>query len=299
MRTEGEQIIVARNIAESAAALFSTALFRPLVTKGDSARLDGAVERYRVASRSRARTNAGVIRSAYRFLVHDYPVEYVLRNVAVQQMFLKPWAKDDVCLQELRVSDSIADSVIISGESTVYEIKSRYDSPARLESQLQDYAKAFTRVSVIVDSADTERYLRRLPDHVGLVVYDNQVLHMVRSAKENHSQLDSTAMFDILRVREAEALLEKTHGVAPNVPNTRRYRTWLQLVEQLPLRTLNQEVLDALKARQTSTIRQLRSKSQVRPLHAVLAKLNPKPHGLEQCLVWLGRTPGLTSGIAA
>lgn len=105
-----------------------------LANRGDSRRLDDAVARYMTLSKSKAKTNARVLQSAFGRLTRDYPVEYVYRNVIARQLFLDRHSEHDTCLHELRIKDSIADVVILNGQGDVYEVKSAYGSPAKLST---------------------------------------------------------------------------------------------------------------------------------------------------------------------
>ena len=53
--------------------------------------------------------------------------------------------QNSTLINEFRVCNSKADIAIINGKSTVYEIKSKYDSLDRLESQIADYKKVFDK----------------------------------------------------------------------------------------------------------------------------------------------------------
>jgi hypothetical protein len=76
----------------------------------------------------------------YNLLFKNYRNEYVYKNVLANKILLgKHSLNTSQILTEFRVGRSKADVVLLNGTSTVYEIKSEYDSFARLEKQIQSY----------------------------------------------------------------------------------------------------------------------------------------------------------------
>ena len=88
----------------------------------------------------------------YNLLFEKYRCEYVYKNILVNQLYMRGEhiPQNSTLISELRVCHhNKADIVIINGKSTVYEIKSKYDSLNRLESQIATYKKVFDRIYVV------------------------------------------------------------------------------------------------------------------------------------------------------
>ena len=86
----------------------------------------------------------------YLILQAHYPCEYVYKNsIAIDLYLTRHELQKSILIDEFRSRDSRADTVVINDTSTVYEIKSEYDSFSRLECQISDYRKIFDHIYVV------------------------------------------------------------------------------------------------------------------------------------------------------
>ena len=68
------------------------------------------------------------------------------------------------------MADSVADCILVNGRGAVYEIKTEFDSPEKLRSQLDNYYRAFPYANVVAHADDVDKYLRFLEGTpVGLI----------------------------------------------------------------------------------------------------------------------------------
>ena len=162
----------------------------------------------------------------YRLLLSNYRCEYVYKNAIATKLYLDLHDSPQKSLiNELRIEESRADVVILNGTSTVYEIKSAYDSFDRLDSQLEDYRKVFDRMVVVTTTERANFVVDRVPDIVGVMSLDEKgELAVVKEASSNKANTDPSAVFDCMRKSEFCAAVKAEYGDILNVSNSRLYR---------------------------------------------------------------------------
>jgi hypothetical protein len=145
-------------------------------------------------------------------------------------------ASNSVLLNEFRVGDSVADCILVNGRGAVYEIKTEFDSPEKLRSQLDNYYRAFPYVNVVAHADDVDKYLRFLEGTpVGLIaVGARDRLSTVKIAEAKTDSFEIRTMFNTLRASEITAILTHHFGTVPEVPNGLRYVEHLGFAEQIP-----------------------------------------------------------------
>lgn len=162
----------------------------------------------------------------YSVLCREYPCEYVYKNSLATSLYLgRHDPQKSVLIDEFRTSDSRADLVIMNDTSTVYEVKSIYDSVARLESQISNYRKVFDKIVVVTACSMVEDVLGRLDAVVGLTVLnDDGELVPVREPQSNKTHTDPGTIFDCMRQKEFCAASKDAFGETPNIPNSLLFR---------------------------------------------------------------------------
>lgn len=85
----------------------------------------------------------------YSLLIKQYPCEYVYKNAIATELYLtgRHSLNESLLTSEFRSGKSRADVVIVNGTTTVYEVKSEFDSLKRLEGQLLDFKNIFDCIS--------------------------------------------------------------------------------------------------------------------------------------------------------
>lgn len=148
--------------------------------------------------------------------------EYVYRSALIRNVLLGRHSLHTASmLTEFRIGSSKADMVILNGCGTVYEIKSDRDSLARLESQIENYRKAFSKIYVIAGSIHIQDILKKTPEDVGVMslIRWNRI-SVVREAKDNTAYLCPATIFDSLRLSESLEILSDLNIDTPDLPNT-------------------------------------------------------------------------------
>ena len=172
----------------------------------------------------------------YVLLSANYRCEYIYKNAIATKLYLGGHhsLQDSLLTDELRSGSSRADVVILNGTSTVYEVKSAYDSLERLPSQLADYRKVFDNIVVVTTQKRASFVKARIDDPVGVMSLDDAgELAVVKEPSSNKANTDPAAVFDCMRQPEFCAIVKEEFGHIPAVPNSWLYREARALFCQL------------------------------------------------------------------
>lgn len=190
----------------------------------------------------------------YNLLFKNYRNEYIYKNVIVNKILLsKHSLNTSQMLTEFRVGRSKADVVLLNGVSTVYEIKSQYDSFARLEKQIQAYFEIFDYINVITSPSQAKKLDSILPDKAGILVLTNRnTISTIREPKSNKENLNPDILFDSLRKAEYMRIIKEYYGSVPDVPNTQICRECKKLFCEIPPVYAHDLTIKILKGRNNS-----------------------------------------------
>lgn len=162
----------------------------------------------------------------YSLLLEKYRCEYVYKNALSTSLYLNdrhlPGAS--FLISELRVGNSRADLAIFNGTSTVYEVKSHYDSFERLEAQIADYRKVFDHIYVVTAAEKVSAVLDQVEASVGVMKLDDDMrLTEERAAQSNKANTDPSTIFDCMRQSEFCSAVKDVAGYLPDVPGADLY----------------------------------------------------------------------------
>lgn len=260
----------------TAASLFSTAVFRPVVKGVSHPALTSRLLDYQSQTDSKYSSNSEILSSAYSHLRRHYRNEYVYKNSIAQRLFIgRHRAANSALLQEVPVGGSIADCLFVNGGVTAYEIKTELDTSARLFSQIEDYYKVSTQVFVVTHRALEATYQEILADSpAGLVVMNPAWgMSVQKPAIECHESLDHHALFGLLRTDERRRVLESVDVPVPDVPNGKRFAAWLDASEQIDMNVFLSLVSAELKLRQNALPDLVTKDARTAPLRSALLKI--------------------------
>ena len=166
--------------------------------------------------------------------------------------------------RQFRVAGSIADTVIINGHGTVYEIKSDLDTFERLEGQLRDYYTVFSYVNVVIPEERLTCLRERLaamPEfgrHVGIYVMTRRdALKCVLKPSEYNDDLSRVELLKVLRKPEYTKILRTEFGTVPDVPPAMFYRTCREMFLAIPVLKAQALAMSAIKQRNVWTREEL------------------------------------------
>lgn len=192
-----------------------------------------------------------LISEIYSFMNKHYRTEYYYKNTILNKLLLKRHNyKTTIALTELPIGNSKADFVMINGKGVVYEIKTELDNLDRLDSQIQDYYKAFTHIFIVTYQENLEKLEKNLNDKIGLIVLTKRnALKVIRESQECFQYLDYDTIFRILRKKEFEGIIEKNGMELPKVSQFDYYTECLKLLKNINILNLQHLMLKQLKTR--------------------------------------------------
>lgn len=238
--------------------VFSRKVIEDLIDTGDSPIFHSVVTRY--INDPESKTYGEIISEIYSYLGQSNRNEYYYMNTLLNKLLVGIHnVNTTTALSQIRIGNHIADFVMINGEGRVYEIKSDLDNFERLNDQLFDYFKAFSKVSVLASEHErdrVERVLDKLGDLGNLVgIYvlsdDDKIFSKVKSRepKEFNELLDHRCIFTLLRKREYENILLSYFGELPQVAPVFYFKECLKLFRQIPILNAQNLAFQALKKR--------------------------------------------------
>lgn len=180
-------------------------------------------------------TLGDIFNGVFDHMCRSYRSEYIYKNaIATKILEGKHSLRAATFLSEFRVNQSKADTVILNGTSSVYEIKTELDDLARLPAQLDDYAKVFDQISVVTHEGGIDLLRKVLPDHVGIIsLTPRYTLRTHRRPISNKANTLPEFIFSSLRQKEYLAILYELCGFVPNVPDALLYECCLERFRSL------------------------------------------------------------------
>lgn len=272
-------------------SLFSAPLFRPLIKEGSNPLLDETMSEFRKAHEMpNGTTNSDVLLEAFRVMAQAYRSEYFYKNLIANRYFVgKHRNENATLLNEFRIGEAVADCVLINGQGVVYEIKTEFDNPNKLERQIENYYRAFPYVNVVTHVECVEKYEALLESTSAglLAVTEDGKITAVKLAESNSTNYDTKTMFNMLRQREIAEILKKSFGILPDVPNGLLYQTHLKLAYSIPVKEFQSEMQQTLKKRTMRVNNRRLTSHALYPLQSLVIQMNPTPDQFESLVKWL------------
>ena len=124
--------------------------------------------------------------------------------------------------------------MIINDTSTVYEIKTEFDSMSRLKFQLHDYSRVFDKIYLVTTEKNYMSATSMLDGSVGLYLmrHDGYV-EKVKEAESNAHNTDPEAIFSCLRKKEYLSAIKDVYGYIPDFPMGLIWRECIKLFMKL------------------------------------------------------------------
>ncbi|WP_051845776.1 sce7726 family protein [Vibrio parahaemolyticus] len=234
------------------ASLFSTSTIKRLISEGKQEFLVFSQEVEIRDSRGNDSIRA-IFDSAYSKLLSSYRNEYVYKNAIADKLIrgTHRFSKNCYYSTEFRVANSLADVVVANGTTTVFEIKTEFDSFERLDGQISDYSKAFDHIHVVIPEKKIDDWEAKIPRRVGVTVLsDKYTLQELRPASSNIEFFELEVMFSCFRRAEFITAIENQFGYIPTCKPVELKARCRELFLTLAPDVAHQEFLAALKSRQ-------------------------------------------------
>lgn len=231
---------------------FTQYVFNDLVANHTNSTYCTVVKRYLKDEQGKSKSNCEVISQIYKYMSKNYRNEYFYQNTMLNKLLLgKHSLNTTTALTQIPIGKSKADFIMINGKAVVYEIKTELDSFERLETQLNDYFKAFNHVCVVTCESSFGKISKLLENTpVGICILTNRnTLRFPKEPEESNDKLSHEVLFKILHKKEFEEILNIHYGSLPKATQVFYYDECLRLFSSIPISTLYPMVLVQLKKR--------------------------------------------------
>jgi hypothetical protein len=186
-------------------------------------------------------------------IARNYRCEYVYKAaIADRIVYGKHSPRTSSLAVELGVGNSIVDAAVFNGTSTAYEIKTEFDTPARLTTQTPAYLRAFDRVNVVTHPDCGISYVEALDPRIGVMVLKKDgSLSTLRPASGDVARIEPSVVFRMLRRPEYMSVVQCHFGDQPDLPNGLIESHYRRLFETLSSAQAHEALISAMRARTT------------------------------------------------
>ena len=218
---EKSQINKTRQYAQA----FGRGVYADILRWGDSEILTALCRSNRLKTEE---TFMDCLHRFYSLMKHNYRCEYVFKNEIIAGLHKHYARRQSLVINEFHVGNSIADVAFFNGESRAYEIKTGYDTPRRLEGQMNDYRRVFDKCYLVVEQNEVDSW-KDYDEDMGIIAFCHGprggiTMDEVRPAKQNN-HIDVDVLMTCLRVNEYEYIAE--HYAKAQLSN----RTYMHFAE--------------------------------------------------------------------
>ena len=186
---------------------FSRSAFIDILNYNDYSHFNWLASKYDIL---KCTTYSELLKKSYSLISKYYRCEYVYKNELIKLLLKKYGTKNSVYFSEFRVGNSIADMVMFNGESKAFEIKTEYDTPRRLDKQMDDYKCFFDKCYIIVPENRLDEYYDIVESTTGIITmnWDNGhiILKEVRHALRNE-HFEPQTLMSCLRTEEYKSIV--------------------------------------------------------------------------------------------
>lgn len=243
--------------------VFTRKVICDLLQTGRSEVFDYVVKRY--INDPESKSHGELISEIYAHLGKEQRNEYYYMNTLLNKLLDGIHnVNTTTAFSQVRIGHSIADFVMINGEGRVYEIKSELDNFDRLNDQLRDYYRAFSKVSVLASIHEIEKINEVLSsfgdmgDAVGIyVLSDHDTIfnkNRSREPQEYNDLLDHASIFKLLRKKEYENVLLNYFGQLPRSEPVFHFKVCLEQFLKIPIHDAQKSAFHELKKRNKITV---------------------------------------------
>ena len=197
-----------------------------------------------------------LLKKSYSLISKYYRCEYVYKNELIKYLLDKYGTRDSVYFNEFRVGNSIADIAMFNGESKAFEIKTEYDTPRRLDKQMEDYKRLFDKCYIVVPENKLNEYCDIIESTTGIIAMrrDNGriILNEVRIACQNVC-FDHNALMSCLRTEEYKNITLSLGVSLDGVAGYDMYTYCYNVISQADSSKLRHLFLREVKKRKNNT----------------------------------------------
>ena len=197
-----------------------------------------------------------LLEKSYSLISKYYKCEYVYKNELIKLLLKKYGAKNSVYLSEFRIGNSIADMVMFNGESKAFEIKTEYDTPRRLDKQMDDYKRFFDKCYIIIPEDKVDEYCDIVESTTGIIAMSRNngriILKEIRHAEQNE-RFESEALMSCLRTEEYKNIVLSLGESLEGIAGYDMYKYCYQVISKANPNELRELFLCEIKKRKNNT----------------------------------------------
>lgn len=250
---------------------FSRSAFVDVLNFNDYTHFDWLLSTYGSSS---CTTYFDLLRKSYSLISKHYRCEYVYKNELIKLLLKRYGTCHSVYFSEFRVGNSIADMVMFNGESKAFEIKTEYDTPRRLDKQMEDYKRFFDKCYLVIPESKLSEYQDIIEPTTGIITLrrDNGriILKETKTAQQNE-RFEPEALMSCLRTSEYKNIAQSLGASLDEIAGYDMYNYCYNVISQADQDKLRALFLREVKKRKNNTA-QLRKYPM--PLRQMMLSLN-------------------------
>ena len=232
---------------------FSRSAFIDVLNFNDYSHFNWLASRYEIL---RCATYSDLLKKSYSVISKYYRCEYVYKNELIKLLLKKYGTRNSVYFSEFRVGNSIADMVMFNGESKAFEIKTEYDTPRRLDKQMDDYKRFFDKCYIIIPEDKIDEYRDIVESTTGIIAMSRNnghiILKEIRRAEQNE-RFESEALMSCLRTEEYKNIVLSLGESLEGVAGYDMYKYCYQVISRANPNELRELFLREIKKRKNNT----------------------------------------------
>lgn len=234
------------------AQAFGRAVYADILRWGDSEMLTFLC---RANRRNTAETYMDCLHRFYASMKMNYRCEYVFKNEIIAELKKHYAHRKSLVVNEFRVGNSIVDLAFFNGESRAYEIKTGYDTPRRLEGQMNDYRRVFDKCYLVVEQSEIGNWIN-YDEGMGIIASCHGprgkiTMEEIRPAKKNE-HIDVDVMMTCLRAEEYEYIAEHYAGATLSESKYKHYTECKAILKDMECDLLHDSFLETIENRKSS-----------------------------------------------
>ena len=249
MINSNEELIRLRDFSSA----FSRSAFIDVLNFNDYSHFNWLVSKYDIL---RCATYSDLLKKSYSVISKYYRCEYVYKNELIKLLLKKYGTRNSVYFNEFRVGNSIADMVMFNGESKAFEIKTEYDTPRRLDKQMDDYKRFFDKCYIIVPEDKVDEYRDIVESTTGIIAMSRNngriILKEIRHAEQN-DRFEFEALMSCLRTEEYKNIVLSLGESLEGIAGYDMYKYCYQVISKANPNELRELFLREIKKRKNNT----------------------------------------------
>ena len=188
---------------------------------------------------------------SYEHLLLHYRHEYLYKVALLNSYVMNNHSlSDTILLNEFKIGNSKADTILVNGTNKVFEIKTELDSPERLCTQINDYYRAFSEVYLVIHHSEVGKYMSCIDRHVGIMLFSREnTIEPFKTAEVYVDKLDIVTMMKALRKEEYLHLIYSIAGEIPKATPIQLFKACAHLLSKYPVLDVQAKFLKIIKER--------------------------------------------------